>query len=65
MRVDVEFGLSGTWVKLADIDRVNDIAPEGSNSARPRPCVRAMAGLHISHCPSSSGFLYKWENADA
>ena len=66
VRVDVEFGLSGTWVKLADIDRVNDIAPEGSNSAQEPTALRTRDGwfAHFT-LPSSSGFLYKWENADA
>ena len=58
--------VTGTWVKLADVDRVNDIAPEGSNSAQEPTALRTRDGwfAHFT-LPSSSGFLYKWENADA
>ena len=64
VRVDVEFGLSRLF-KLADIDRVNDIAPEGSNSAQAHGLAYARWLVCTFHTAHSSGFLYKWENADA
>jgi hypothetical protein len=52
------------WVKLADIDRVNDIPPEGTNSAADATALRSDDG-RFAHfvLPSSSGFVYKWEAA--
>lgn len=62
VEVDVEFGSAGRWVKLADIDRVNDIAPEGDNNTAD-PTVLHSADGHFAGfvLPSSSGFVYKWE----
>jgi 1,4-alpha-glucan branching enzyme len=61
-RVDVEFGMPGVWVKLADIEWTNDIAPAGTNSAADSTAVRTADGRFASFLlPSSSGFIYKWE----
>jgi 1,4-alpha-glucan branching enzyme len=63
VRVDVDFGVPGIWVKLADIDRVNDIPPAGSNSAGDPTALRTNDGRFGGFTlPSSSGFIYKWES---
>ena len=62
--VDLELGLPGVWVKLADIDTVNDVAPEGSNDAGSATALRSIDGRFSGFViPSSSGFVYKWEAA--
>jgi hypothetical protein len=64
VQVDLDLGISGTWVKLADIDRVNDIAPEGSNSPTDPTALRTDDGTFAGFTlPNSSGFIYKWESA--
>jgi 1,4-alpha-glucan branching enzyme len=60
--VDVAFGIPGVWVKLADIDRVNDLPPHGTNSAQDATALRTNDGNFAGFVlPSSSGFVYKWE----
>ena len=60
--VDAAFGIPGVWVKLADIDFVNDIGPEGANSASHPTVLRTNDGNYAGFVlPSSSGFIYKWE----
>ncbi len=62
--VDLELVAAGVWVKLADIDRVNDIPPEGTNSAADATALRSNDGRFAQFVlPSSSGFVYKWEAA--
>lgn len=62
VRVDVEFGIPGVWLKLADIDSVNDIAPAGTNSASHPTALRTNDGNFGGFVlPSSGGFIYKWE----
>jgi 1,4-alpha-glucan branching enzyme len=61
---DVDFGIPGKWIKLADIDQVNDIPPLGSNSASDPTTVYTVDGNFSGFdLPSSSGFIYKWETA--
>lgn len=60
--VDVDLGLPGTWVKLADLDRANDIPPEGNNSADDSTALQTNDGRFANFIlPASSGFLYKFE----
>jgi 1,4-alpha-glucan branching enzyme len=62
VQVDVDFGIPGVWVKLADIDRVNDILPRGTNSPTDSTAIRTNDGdFGAFSLPSSSGFIYKWE----
>src|SRR5262249_30986632 len=62
IEVDLDFGMPGTWVRLADIDVVNDIAPEGTNSAQDETALHTADGqFHNFVLPDSSGFIYKWE----
>jgi 1,4-alpha-glucan branching enzyme len=62
--VDLELGIPGVWVKLADIDFVNDIPPEGSNGAGNSTALHTNDGRFGGFLmPSSSGFVYKWEAA--
>ena len=64
VRVDVDFGIPGVWVKLGDIDRVNDIAPDGTNGAEDATALHTLDGNFGGFTlPSSSGFIYKWESA--
>lgn len=61
-QVDLELGLSGIWVKLADGDWVNDIAPAGTNSAGDATALQSADGRFAGFTlPGSSGFIYKWE----
>ncbi len=60
--VDVDFGIPGIWLKLADIDFVNDIPPHGNNSPSDATALRTNDGNFSNfNLPSSSGFIYKWE----
>lgn len=62
--VDLDLGQPGTWVKLADVENANDIAPDGSNSAYDATALHSNDGRFCGfELPSSSGFLYKWESA--
>lgn len=61
--IDVEAGTAGTWLRLASIDAVNDLPPDGTNT------VEDALALHVDESgtfkdfvlPDSSGFIYKWE----
>lgn len=60
--VDIDLGLPGRWVKLADIDRVNDIPPNGANSVDDPAALHSGDGRFTGFdLPSSSGFVYKWQ----
>jgi hypothetical protein len=49
---------------LADIERVNDISPEGTNSVADPTALHSNDGWFCGFTvPSSSGFVYKWERA--
>jgi 1,4-alpha-glucan branching enzyme len=64
VRVDVELGMAGSWVKLADLDRIEDIPPVGTNSAADPAALHSTDGRFSAFdLPGSSGFLYKWESA--
>jgi hypothetical protein len=64
VQVDLDLGVPGVWVKLADVDRVNDIAPDGTNSASDSTALRTNDGTFGGFVlPSSSGFVYKWASA--
>jgi hypothetical protein len=50
-------------VKLADLDRVEDVAPVGTNSTADPTALHTDDGrFGAFDLPSSSGFLYKWES---
>ena len=60
--VDLELGAAGIWVKLADIDRIDDVPPAGSNSRHDATVLHSNDGRYGGFAlPSSSGFIYKWE----
>lgn len=60
--VDLELGLAGRWVKLADIDSVEDLPPAGTNSAGAATALVSTDGRYSPFVlPPSSGFIYKWE----
>jgi 1,4-alpha-glucan branching enzyme len=62
VEVDLDFGMPGVWVRLATIEVVNDIAPEGTNSAEDETAIRTETGRFDNFVlPDSSGFIYKWE----
>lgn len=59
--VDLELGAPGRWMKLADIDTVNDIPPEGGNSPNDPTALISNDGRHTSFTlPPTSGFVYMW-----
>ncbi len=63
IEVGVDFGSSGKWIKLADIDRVNDLPPFGDNSREDPETITTNDGFFPNFMlPSSSGFIYKWEH---
>ena len=63
VRVDLELGLAGSWVKLADLDRVDDIPPNGRNSTADPTALHSDDGRFTAFdLPGSSAFLYKWES---
>ncbi|NIP84611.1 MAG: hypothetical protein GTO03_03280, partial [Planctomycetales bacterium] len=60
--VDVDFGIAGIWLKLADITQANDVPPIGTNSVQDPTAIRTDDGNFSTFTlPSSSGFIYKWE----
>jgi 1,4-alpha-glucan branching enzyme len=62
LSVDLELGVAGTWLKLADSDNANDIPPEGNNSRSDSAALYSSDGRFAGFdLPSSSCFLYKWE----
>jgi len=62
--VDLELGAPGVWVKLADIDKVNDIPDAGFNPGKDPTALRSNDGRFSGFIlPSSSAFVYKWEAA--
>jgi 1,4-alpha-glucan branching enzyme len=63
VRVDVELGLAGSWVKLADLDSVDDVPPGRTNSTADPATLHSNDGrFGAFELPSSSAFLYKWES---
>lgn len=58
----IDFGLSGRWIKLADIDQIRDIEPFGDNSRDNATTIITQGFFPDFTLPSSSGFIYKWEH---
>jgi hypothetical protein len=57
--VDVEFDIPGVWMKLADIDRVNDLPLDGTNGVDDPTALNTGDGRFNNFLlPSSSGFIY-------
>jgi hypothetical protein len=62
MTAELELGLAGRWVKLADIGTVEDVPPAGTNSAGASTALVSADGRYSPFVlPASSGFIYKWE----
>ena len=61
VKVGINFGVPGKWVKLADIDRVNDLPPFGTGMADDPATITTDGYFEDFVLPSSSGFVYKWE----
>ncbi len=60
--VELELGRPGSWVKLADVETVEDIPPAGVNGAGAATALHSRDGRFTPFVlPSSSGFVYKWE----
>jgi 1,4-alpha-glucan branching enzyme len=63
--VEVDFGTPGIWVRLATIEEVNDIAPEGSNSIHDATALNLPDGrLPGFVLQDSTGYIYKWMPAE-
>lgn len=61
--VDLELGIPGRWLKLGDIDTINDIPPDGTNHPEDPTALISNDGRHTSFTlPPSSGFIYLWAN---
>ncbi|MDH4064405.1 MAG: alpha-amylase family glycosyl hydrolase [Acidobacteriota bacterium] len=60
--VNLRLGRPGIWLKLADLDRVNDVPPAGRNSIGDSTALHTADGNFAGFVlPSSSGFIYKWD----
>ena len=60
--VEVDFHTPGRWVKLADIERIEDIAPAGGkNPGDPTTIVTDSGMMADFILPPCSGFIYKYE----
>jgi hypothetical protein len=53
--IDLELGLPGKWVRLASIDSVNDIPPDGTNHADDASALYTEDGR-------VERFVYKWKS---
>lgn len=63
VELDVPFGQAGSWVRLASIDVVNDIAPDGDNHAEAESSLHLDDGMAYHFVlPDSSAFIYKWQS---
>lgn len=61
--VDVDFD-SGHWVKLGDIDNINDLPPAGSKNPQDPDSIYTENGpFHNFILPPYSGFIYKYQPA--
>jgi 1,4-alpha-glucan branching enzyme len=58
--VGVHFGLPGKWLKLADIDRINEPFINGADCPDDSSVIRTDGYFPDFVLPSSSGFVYKW-----
>ena len=59
--VDLDLGRPGKWVKLADIDTVNDLPPHGDNHPGHPTALESRDGRFGGFTlPPTSGFIYKW-----
>jgi 1,4-alpha-glucan branching enzyme len=60
--VDVDFHTRGRWVKLADIEQVNDLPPVGTKNAQDADSIILEQGVFPYFVlPPYSGFIYKHE----
>ena len=57
--VDVDFFIPGRWVKLADIDQINDITPEDLENLGPVNFITTDGMFPGFTLPPYSGFLYQ------
>ncbi len=61
VEIDLELGIPGKWARLADIDFVNDLPPEGNYQPdRPETIITIDGRFPGFMLPDSSGFIYKW-----
>ncbi|MEQ8673886.1 MAG: alpha-amylase family glycosyl hydrolase [Aggregatilineales bacterium] len=62
VEVDIPFGTPGTWVRLATINLVNDIAPDGTNTTEEETALHLPGGT-ISNfvLQDSAAYIYKWQ----
>ncbi|NPV92414.1 MAG: 1,4-alpha-glucan branching protein [Firmicutes bacterium] len=62
VKVDLDLHTPGYWVKLADMDRVNDIPPVGDNRPGAGDSLCTESGWFGQFTlPPLSGFIYKYE----
>lgn len=59
--VEVDFRTPGRWVKLADIENVNDLPPEGTKDPQDPDSILLDGGILPQFVlPPYSGFIYKY-----
>jgi 1,4-alpha-glucan branching enzyme len=64
IEVDIPFGTPGYWVRLATMDYVNDIEPDGNNSIDAEGTLQLEDGNFGGFTlPDSFGFIYKWQQS--
>lgn len=62
--VELDFNTPGRWVKLADIENVNDLAPVGNKDPQDPDSIITNDGFMDNFVlPPYSGFIYKYEPA--
>lgn len=59
--VEVDFAAPGRWVKLADIEHVNDLPPNGNKAMQDHDTIETDGLHHNFVLPPYSGFVYKHE----
>lgn len=59
--VNIDFPTPGNWIKLADINHINDLPPEGNKNPDDHDSIMVREGdAPYFVLPSYSGFIYKW-----
>lgn len=62
VKVDLDLHTPGYWVKLADVDKVNDIPPVGDNRPGVPDSIKTESGWFGHYTlPAYSAFIYKYE----
>jgi len=58
--VDIDFGFGGKWVKLADMDHVNDLSEMELEDIDDKDILVTGPKFNDFHLPAYSGFVFKY-----